>query len=197
MEESRTPRTVLSLNGRWQIAPGSRDTPPAQWTSEVPVPGLVDLSVPNYKWSAHEYHWYRTRFTVPVGHRSALAFLKIDQAMFGTSVWLNSIHVGSDIACYTSQEYDIIAAVKFGVANELLVRVGGKDTLPPESAVGKDQERTEFIPGIWGDVNVILSGNPRVKLVQIIPHIDRERAEARITVANRAGQRTEDQCYAV
>lgn len=191
MTVPQSSRTYLSLNGRWQIAQGPKDASPEQWTYEVPVPGLVDLATglssrtaPNYDWAAHEYHWYRTTFTIPESDRSALAFLKIDQAMFGTSVWLNGIHIGCDIACYTSQEYDIFAAMKFGVANELLVRVGGKSTLPPESAVGKDQERTEFIPGIWGDVSLILSGNPRVKLVQIIPHIDRKRAEVRITVAN-------------
>jgi len=183
---TRSPRTTLSLNGGWQIAPGRKEAPPGHWGHEVVVPGLVDLAVPRYDWSESEYHWYRTTFTIPAANRSALAFLRIDQAMFGTSVWLNGAYVGCDIACYTSQEYDITAAVKYGVENELLVRVGARNTLPAESAVGKDRERTEFIPGIWGDVNVILSGNPRVRLVQVIPHMGTGIASVRLWIENRS-----------
>src|SRR3970040_2458945 len=106
---TRSPRTTLSLNGGWQIAPGRKEAPPGHWGHEVVVPGLVDLAVPRYDWSVSEYHWYRTTFTIPAANRSALAFLRIDQAMFGTSVWLNGAYVGCDIACYTSQEYDITA----------------------------------------------------------------------------------------
>ena len=178
------PRNYLPLNGRWQLAPGLRDSPPSQWRHVLSVPGLVDLAGPEYDWRSHEYHWYRTEFTLPSEDRTPLVILRIEQAMFGTAVWLNGVNVGCDIACYTSQEYDITPYIKYGAANELLVRVGAKSTLPPESAVGKDQERSEFIPGIWGDVYVVRCGNPRIKLVQVIPHIEADMAEARITVEN-------------
>ncbi|MBM2845809.1 MAG: glycoside hydrolase family 2, candidate beta-glycosidase [Bacteroidetes bacterium] len=181
---TRLPRTLLSLNGGWQIAPGRKDAPPTHWDHEVVVPGLIDLAAPRYDWSVHEYHWYRTTFAIPATNRSDLAFLRIEQAMFGTEVWLNGQRIGCDIACYTSQEYNITTAVKYDAENELLVRVGLKSTLPPESAVGKDQERSEFIPGIWGDVELVLSGNPRIKLVQVIPHIDTGIAETRFWVEN-------------
>src|SRR5206468_748207 len=87
----------------------------------------------------------------------------------------------------TSQEYDASDALISGAENELLVRAGGRETLPEESAVGRDQERSEFIPGIWGDVHLAVCGNPRIKLVQIVPHIDTGVAEARLWVANRSG----------
>ena len=148
------------------------------------MPALVDISEPAYAWQAFDYHWYRATFRVPAGDCADLAFLGLHQAMFGTDVWLNGEHVGGDIACYTSQEYDVRQAIKFDSENELLVRVGARHTLPPESAVGKDQERSEFIPGIWGDVALVLSGNPRVKLVQVIPHLEISTAEARITLEN-------------
>jgi len=179
-------RKQLSLNGHWQIAPGQKDTAPLQWSHEIPVPGLADLADPAYEWRTHEYHWYRKGFSVSADDRSPSAFLKIGQAMFGTAVWLNGQHLGGDIACYTSQEYDISSHICRGEENELLVRVGAKTTLPPESAVGKDQERTEFIPGIWGDVELFLTGNPRIKLVQVIPHIDSSVAEARLWIENRS-----------
>ncbi len=103
--------------------------------------------------------------------------------MFGTDVWLNGELLGGDIACYTSQEYDARSALKMG-ENELVVRVGQRENLPSHSAVGKDQERTDWIPGIWGDVYVVQCGNPRVKLVQVIPHIASATAEVRLTLQN-------------
>jgi hypothetical protein len=121
---------------------------------------------------------------VPADGQERHAFLRIEQAMFGTGVWVNGTWVGGDIACYTSQEFDITAVIRWGSENEVVVRVGSKSTLPPESAVGKDQERSEFIPGIWGDVEVVLTGNPRIRLVQVIPHIESGIAEARFWIEN-------------
>ncbi len=104
--------------------------------------------------------------------------------MFGTEVWLNGTRLGGDIACYTSQEYDAGPVLRFDGPNDLIVRVGLKETLPPESAVGKDQERETFIPGIWGDVALILTGNPRVSLVQVIPRPGDSNAIVNVTVRN-------------
>src|SRR5512140_1504720 len=182
-------RSVLSLNGPWLLAPGSADALPEAWRSMVPVPALVDSAVPPYDWAAADYHWYRRTFNFSEAERSyPFALLRIEQAMFGTKVWLNGILLGEDIACYTSQEYDATPALRREGPNELLVRVGRRDLLPPESAVGKDQERTSFIPGIWGDVILVLSGMPRVALVQVIPHIATSTAEVCVTLENRTAE---------
>jgi len=119
------------------------------------------------------------------GANSDLAFLVIEQAMYGTEVWLNGSHLGGDIACYTSQEYDIRRALHHESVNSLLVRVGSRSSLPAESAVGRDQERSSFPMGIWGDVRLVRTGNPRVALVQVIPHIREHVAEVRLWVENR------------
>ncbi len=103
--------------------------------------------------------------------------------MFGTAIWLNGSYVGEDIACYTSQEYDVTPFLREG-ENHLLVRVGNRSTLPAESAVGNDQERKVFIPGIWGDVRLERSGIPRISLIQVIPHIDDATAEVRLRLLN-------------
>lgn len=177
-------RNAFSLNGTWEIQPGGDAPPSAEWNHHVPVPGLVDLATPAYDWRQNEYHWYRTTFRIESAHEVRTVLLVIEQAMFGTEVWINRRRVGGDIGCYTSQEYDVSSFVKSSGENELLVRVGAKSTLPPESAVGKDQERTEWIPGIWGDVSLVQCGNPRVKLVHVIPHIHTTTAEVRVTVEN-------------
>lgn len=103
--------------------------------------------------------------------------------MFGTAVWINGVFVGEDIACYTSQDYDLTAHLRKG-KNELLVRVGRRSTLPSHSAVGNDQERKVFIPGIWGDVRLELSGVPYARVVQVIPDLGRSSAEVRVALSN-------------
>lgn len=180
------PRNKFPLNGTWEIQPGGEEMPSGGWNSSVPVPGLVDLALPPYEWRHHKYNWYRTLFEFDEPFSPDAVLLTIEQAMFGTEVWLNGRRLGGDIACYTSQVYDLTDFLVSRSENELLVRVGAKETLPQESAVGRDQERAEFIPGIWGDVHLTVCGNPRIKLVQVIPHIDTGVAEARLWVANKS-----------
>lgn len=177
------PRNVLSLNGFWELQPGTDRARPEHFRAIVPVPGLVDLADPAYEWNTVQFHWYRCELNLTTEEIPAPAFLQITQAQFGTAVWLNGKEIGSSISCYTSQEYRLDPLLKTD-KNELLIRVGAKETLPPESAVGKDQERERFIPGIWGDVSLVVCGNPRIKHVQIIPHIDRALAEVRVSIEN-------------
>ena len=172
------------LNGLWDIAPGTAEAPPGEWRAKVPVPSLVDCAVPPYDWQAFSYHWYHCEFRVNSPSLRETATLRIGQAMFGTGVWLNGSLLGEDIACYTSQEYDAAPYLRHDGPNHLTVRVGLKETLPPESAVGKDQERQTFIPGIWGDVSLTLAGNPRIALVQVIPRNRESTAEAIVTLRN-------------
>jgi hypothetical protein len=121
-------------------------------------------------------------FRVDADSPRETAVIRIGQAMFGTSVWLNGTRLGEDIACYTSQEYDAAPSLRYDGPNELIVRVGMKETLPPESAVGNDKERQTFIPGIWGDVTLMLTGNPHIALVQVIPRYRESKAEVRVTL---------------
>ncbi|MBK7258502.1 MAG: hypothetical protein IPI01_12010 [Ignavibacteriae bacterium] len=187
--EGRDARIILSLNGTWELEPGGRSGPPASWGRTVQVPSLVDMARPGYDHQQTEYHWYRHTFTVPQPLRREAALLVFEQAMFGTSVWVNGRFAGEDIACYTSQEYDIAPFLQYGSENVLLVRVGARSTLPLESAVGRDQERGTFIPGIWGDVALVLTGSLRCSGVQVIPQIEAAGAEIRVAISGVASSR--------
>ena len=76
----------------------------------------------------------------------------------------------------------------------MLVRVGQRETLPPESAVGKDQERDVFVPGIWGDAWIVRTGNPRIRRVQVIPRIGESEAEIRVFMHNAGTEPREVRC---
>ena len=41
-------RNIVSLNGTWQIAEGSMNKIPENFTHTVPVPGLVSLAAPEF-----------------------------------------------------------------------------------------------------------------------------------------------------
>ncbi|MBP1654064.1 MAG: glycoside hydrolase family 2, candidate beta-glycosidase [Bacteroidetes bacterium] len=182
------------MNGTWEVSPGDPDSPPSRWTSRVDVPSLVDTAIPSYAWRDSGYHWYRTRFVLPPAQRPECVFLVLEQSMFGTEVRLNGVSVGRDIACYTSQEYDVTSEVRYGKVNELLVRVGSRDTLPPESAVGNDQERDTTIPGIWGDAWVLRTGIPRIRRVQVIPRPHAGAAQVRVFLHNPGDQPRDLRC---
>lgn len=177
-------RHIINLNGIWQIEPGEVDSPPSKFSHSIEVPSLVDCSIPNYNWENFNFHWYRKEFVVPREANGKSAFLKINQSMFGTAVWLNGNYVGDSISCYTSQEYRIEKFLKCGSTNILEIRVGARSTLPPESAVGNDQERLSFIPGIWGDVEMYFVSRARVKLVQTIPNISAAELKVNLWIEN-------------
>ena len=185
--EETSARLEISLNGDWQCEPGVADSQPSQWTHAVPVPGLLDLCKPPIQWDDHDYFWYRTTFRVPSGQEGIRALIRIEQSQFGSEVWLNGKRLGSYNGCYTSHEYDATDAIDWAGENTLLVRVGKKNTLPAGNALGADSEKMSFIPGIWGDVVLILTGDPRIQAVRVTPHVNEKIAEAAIRMETKSG----------
>ncbi|MGB2870147.1 MAG: glycoside hydrolase family 2 TIM barrel-domain containing protein [Bacteroidota bacterium] len=181
-------RNVLSLSGIWELQAGAKGTIPPAFHHTVQVPSFVDMATPPYRWADAEYHFYRKVFIINSAARSLTLFLRIDQAQYGTSVWLNGIQIGASLSCYTSQEYPIDFALKWDKENELIVRVGARNTLSPESAVGKDQEKEIFIPGMWGDVAIVATHNPAIRSVQVLPDIEHSTAAIRVTLENIAAE---------
>lgn len=157
----------IGLNKSWDLQPGAEK--PERFAHKVPVPGLVDLAEPKFAREKYDYFWYRTVFKLPERAQFEKVYLQLEQVQYGTEIWLNNHHIGGDIPCYTSQEFDLTAFINRGGENELLVRVGAKHTLPEQAAVGQDFEKLAWIPGIWGDVWLHLYGAGRVEWTRIIP----------------------------
>ncbi|MCX8036492.1 MAG: hypothetical protein N3D11_05435 [Candidatus Sumerlaeia bacterium] len=172
------PRQIISLDGTWQIEQGAMDAVPKEFTHKVVVPGLVDLAKPAFAEvgttsTLRQAFWYRRTFKVK-GEIPAVAILKIHKARYGTKVWVNGQLVGEHLPCFTPAYFDVKPHLKGGGAeNELIIRVGAHRTsLPQDMPTGWDFEKYLYIPGIYDSVELILTGTPYIRNVQIAPDIE-------------------------
>ncbi|MBM4025880.1 MAG: hypothetical protein FJ280_10815 [Planctomycetes bacterium] len=176
-----TNRRSIDLNGTWQVAEGTMDSIPQRFEHTVPVPGLMDMATPAFaevgkKSDKRQAFWYRRTFTV-AGAIPPVALLKIHKARYGTKVWLNGRVVGEHLPCFTPAFLDVLPFVKgAGQPNELVIRVGAdRESRPTDVPSGWDFEKYLYIPGIYDAVELILSGEPYIRNMQVVPDIDSRR----------------------
>jgi hypothetical protein len=171
-------RRVIPLGGTWEIAEGPMETGPNRFDHKVPVPGLVDMAKPGFaevgvKSKLREAFWYHRTFRVE-GPIPAVAVLKVHKAMFGTRVFLNGKLLGDQPHSFTPGYFDARPALRDGV-NEITVRIGAwLDAVPAGVVAGHDEEKTRYIPGIFDNVELILSGSPQIVNVQAAPDIEKQ-----------------------
>ncbi|MBN2475818.1 MAG: hypothetical protein JXB62_14495 [Pirellulales bacterium] len=176
------PRKVVDLGGSWDIEEGGGETPPARYGHTVVVPGLVDLAKPAFAEVGkpsprRQAFWYRRTFRLD-GPIADVGVLKIHKAKYGTKVWLNGRVVGQHVPCFTPGYFDVRDALKGnGQENELVVRVGAhRDLLPQDLPTGWDFEKYLYLPGIYDAVELILTGAPSIRNVQVVPDIEADQA---------------------
>jgi beta-galactosidase len=196
--QSPLKRNIISLNGTWQIDEGKNNVIPKNFNHTVQVPGLVSLASPPFidvgpklkdKDSLFQYDtlrevfWYRRTFIVQ-GSIPAIATLKISKAMFGTKVFSNGKDLGEHLPCFTPGFFNVKDALKTG-ENELILRVGSsRKALPLSMPTGFDFEKERYIPGIYDNVELILSGTPNITQVQAVPDISNKQLRVQLNVAN-------------
>jgi len=196
--QSPLKRNTMSLNGTWQITEGRNNVIPKNFNHTVRVPGLVSLASPSFVNagpklkdrnsllqydSLREAFWYRRTFTVK-GPIPAIATLKISKAMFGTKIFLNGKDVGEHLPCFTPGFFNVKDALKTG-ENELIVRVGSyRNSVPLSIPNGLDFEKERYIPGIYDNVELILSGTPHIIRVQTVPDISNKQLGVRLNIVN-------------
>lgn len=172
-------RKQISLNGEWGIA--KTDTfvlLPSVFESKASVPGLVDLAVPaldtNRLYNQGIY-WYKTNFTIDQDFPE-LVELKIGKAGYHARVYLNDKFVGEQVYCFTPAVFNVRDFLNSpGEENELLIGVGTVNNMPDSVIWGRDMEKLTYIPGIYDDVSLILSGYPFIRNIQTAPIIDDEK----------------------
>lgn len=191
-------RTVISLNGTWDIEEGTLGTIPTRFRHSAPVPGLVSQAQPSFvnvgppvsdlksleqTDTLREAFWYRRTFTFS-GSVPPVAVLKIAKAMFGTKVFLNGAVLGEHHPCFTPGYFDAAGELREGT-NELVIRVGScRSALPLSVPTGFDFEKRRYIPGIFDEVELVLSETPDVVRVQTAPDIARGLVRAQVTLAH-------------
>jgi beta-galactosidase len=171
------PRRVIPLDGPWQVAEGGLDRAPAAFDHTIVVPGLIDMARPAFpevgrKSRRRRAFWYRRTFRVD-GPPTEVAWLKVNKARYGTRVWLNGRDVGEHLPCFTPGYLDVKPFMKAGGAeNELIIRVGAdRESIPADVPSGWDFEKYLYIPGIYDSVELILTGTPFIRNVQVVPDV--------------------------
>ena len=192
-------RRTISLEGTWKIAEGSMTEAPELYDHTVPVPGLISMATPAFKEvgpkvsdrrsliqddTLREAFWYYRTFNLD-GPVPEVAIIKVAKAMFGTKVYLNGRDMGEHLPCFTPGYFDIKDALKTGI-NELRIRVGScRNSIPPNIPDGFDFEKERYIPGIFDNVELILSGTPRIVTVQAAPEISDEQVRIQVRLKNK------------
>lgn len=200
---SNAQRTTIRLNGTWDFDRTERAFPPKKFTRKIPVPGLIHLAHPKIEdydvWfkkpettvtkQAHgvydidyipKYNWYRKTVEIDAKHRDQKVLLRIKKSQYVTQVYINGIDMGTSMECYTPIEIPITRALKFGEENEMLIKVGDRYWLPPQAAGSTDKEKEHYLPGIWDDVELIISGDIQVNNTLFLPDAKNGKAMVKV-----------------
>ena len=164
---------TISLNGKWQVAEGNMENLPEKFIHVSNVPGLLSNAVPAFEEigissQKRKAFWYRKVFQLGKSIAPQV-FLKIYKAKYGTAVYLNGKPVGENMLSFTPSLFNITSFLneKDG-ENELLIRVGAHiESLPDTVTTGGEIEKFRYIPGIYDDVELILSENTVFNTVQV------------------------------
>ncbi|MBI5282860.1 MAG: hypothetical protein HY858_14340 [Candidatus Solibacter usitatus] len=130
------------------------------------------------------FFWYRRSFRA--GARRPVAMLRVAKAQFGTAVWLNGQKVGEHLGCFSAGYFDVAGAMKWDGDNDLVIRIGAHPAAVPEwSPAGTDFEKYKWTPGIYDNVDLILTGNPYIESVQVAPRLASSSAEIETVLINK------------
>ena len=195
-------RQNISLNGTWEIAvTDSMTTIPAEFNSKIEVPGLVDMARPAINKLDHTYsnsvYWYKRHFSID-DLAAPVVQLKINKSAFHTRVFVNKKLAGENVYNFTPSFFDVKPFLNSDSKdNEILIAVGCRNNLPDTVANGHDFEKIKYIPGIYDDVKLILSGYPFISNVQVVPDILNERLRVIAEIRNNSATADRDVSYIV
>lgn len=189
-------RVVISLNGSWKIEEGTMNSTPPAFSHTVNVPGLVSLAEPAFqnagpkvkdrndiiqKDTLREAFWYYRKFRID-GKIPGRAVLKVGKAMYGTQVYVNGRDAGFHLPCFTPGYFNVRDFIRNG-ENEIIIRIGSsRNSLPYTMPDGFDFEKERYIPGIFDNVELIMSGAPEISAVLTVPDIKKKQVMVRLNL---------------
>ncbi|MDD4991835.1 MAG: glycoside hydrolase family 2 TIM barrel-domain containing protein [Paludibacter sp.] len=136
---------------------------------------LLDSIKSNNSWYYNNsVYWYKKNIQVNV-KKNEQVLLKINKAMYHTKVYVNGKLAGENCYSFTPTLINIKPYLNRNKAdNELIISVGCRNNLPDTVAKGDDFEKFFFIPGIYDDVKLIVTGKSYISNVQIAPDIQNQ-----------------------
>ena len=203
--DGQPPRLIISLNGKWDFDQTLNAFPPAKFTRNIPVPGLIHLAEPrieeydkffkrpgkaesveqfnlyNLDYTPR-YSWYRKTVFIPKELENREGMITIKKSQYVTQVYINGMDMGTSMACYTPIEFPVNKAIKFGTENEILIRVGERIWLPAEAAGGTDKEKEHYLPGIWDDVLLSFTGNILINRLLVLPSVENKKVTVKAQI---------------
>ncbi len=195
-------RQIISLNGIWEITKTDSMTAiPSKFTSCVEVPGLVDLSRPKIDSQDSIYnnsvYWYKRTFTIKE-LSSPVVQLKINKSAYHTWIFVNKKLVGENLYNFTPSLFELKPFLNAGSKeNELIIAVGCRNNLPDTVVNGNDFEKIKYIPGIYDDVKLIISGYPFISNVQTVPDVINERLRVIAEIVTKSGPAETEVSYII
>lgn len=187
-------RKIVSLNGNWNITEtNTAEQLPKTFDHSVPVPSLIDMAWPKFKEikkgaDSSRYFWYRKTFTID-GAIPQTVILQIKKATYSKQLFINGNEVYIHQTAFSSYESNIRQFLKTGKQeNELLLRLGTFDNFPDTMINGNDFEKKKFLPGIFDDVNLILSNGPYIENIQVVPDINNKKIKV-VAAVNTFGKK--------
>jgi len=179
---------VIPLNGIWDIAEGNMKDIPSEFNRKVQVPGLVTLAKPAFEnvgmSGYHKAFWYRR--TLTINENQPTAFLKVFKAKYGTKVYINRKEVGYNSLSFTSSLFNITPYLnQAGHSNEIVIRIGAHiDALPDTVTTGGEVEKFKYMPGIYDNVELILTDEACISKVQVVPNIHENKVYVHFEINN-------------
>ncbi|RZK60030.1 MAG: hypothetical protein EOO91_03000 [Pedobacter sp.] len=174
---AKAQRKVISLNGTWQVEETTEtNLIPQRFTHTIPVPSLIDMAKPRFKEvkkgaDSNRYFWYRKSFVLDKNMPEHV-ILQISKAAYSKTLFVNGKLASVRQTIFSSYETDITSLLNpAGQENIIVLRLGSFDNFPDTAINGNDFEKIKFIPGIFDDVNLILSNGPYIENVQVVPNV--------------------------
>lgn len=182
--EEVSERITLSLSGDWEVGTSFSDHPAEGFPSRCQVPGLIDLAQPALAWEESAQRagkvWYKATFAAPKA-RCERATLRVSQALYGYEVVCNGVRVGERHGGFVSGEFELGSVLRWAdEENEVLIGVNADRSRTEEAGwpAGYDREKFRYIPGICDEIEVLFSGFPAIRGVQISPDLTFEGEES-------------------
>ena len=172
----------MSLNGLWKYAIQKENlAQPKKFQGDILVPFCVESSLSGVARSVQpdDRIWYQRSFTVPANWKGKSVILNLEAVDYSTTVYVNSILVGSHQGGSDRFAFDITAYLHDKGPQEVMVTVTDPTNAGPQ-ARGKQQLSQQGIwytpvSGIWQTVWLeAVSREAYLQEVKITPDIDKK-----------------------